>query len=359
MARRRRYRRRNPLWPVVVVCSCIISATAWWLRSGGEPGERSTGDAETGVATVPLTPMIAKTQKTPPGTPVGTRVTLDDPQDAPSQTPPPLGSDARVESPAGGTATTQPKPQQPASEVIARADAALSAGDLLTARTYFLDALGAGVSETEEGRIRAELVRIGDVTIFSPRIVDGDTLVARYTIQVGDTMGRIARKYRVSAELIAAINNIRNVNLIRAGQVLKVINGPFHAVVRKSDFAMDVYLGSVLVRQFPVGLGSDDSTPTGAWRVGTKLVNPTYYPPRGGNVIAADDPENPLGGRWIALDGVSGAAAGAVRYGIHGTIEPESIGRSVSLGCIRMHNKDVELLYTYLVEKHSTVKILP
>jgi L,D-transpeptidase catalytic domain len=32
-------------------------------------------------------------------------------------------------------------------------------------------------------------------------------------------------------------------------------------------------------------------------------------------------------------------------YGIHGTDEPESIGRSVSHGCVRMHNEDIEKLY--------------
>jgi lipoprotein-anchoring transpeptidase ErfK/SrfK len=116
-------------------------------------------------------------------------------------------------------------------------------------------------------------------------------------------------------------------------------------------------LGTTFVHQFPVGLGLDGSTPRGEWRVRTKLLNPTYYPPRGGDIIAADDPRNPLGERWIALEGLSGEALGQQRYGIHGTIEPESIGREESLGCIRMYNEDVQQLYTYLVEKHSTVTI--
>jgi hypothetical protein len=32
-------------------------------------------------------------------------------------------------------------------------------------------------------------------------------------------------------------------------------------------------------------------------------------------------------------------------YGIHGTDNPASIGQSVSHGCVRMHNEDVERLY--------------
>ena len=51
----------------------------------------------------------------------------------------------------------------------------------------------------------------------------------------------------------------------------------------------------------------------------------------------------PLDGRqvygthWLGLD--------KPRYGIHGTNNPDSIGRAVSLGCIRLQNRDVERLY--------------
>ena len=61
---------------------------------------------------------------------------------------------------------------------------------------------------------------------------------------------------------------------------------------------MDIYVGaapargSMYVMSFPVGLGLDDSTPTGMWLVDPhkKLKNPTYYSPRGEGVIAAGDP---------------------------------------------------------------------
>ena len=43
-----------------------------------------------------------------------------------------------------------------------------------------------------------------------------------------------------------------------------------------------------------------------------------------------------FGTRWMALNVPWG------KYGIHGTNKPLSIGGSASLGCIRMHNNDVE-----------------
>ena len=48
-------------------------------------------------------------------------------------------------------------------------------------------------------------------------------------------------------------------------------------------------------------------------------------------------PTNPLGARALYL--------GSSLYRIHGTNQGTTIGRSVSSGCIRMHNKDVMDLY--------------
>ena len=70
-------------------------------------------------------------------------------------------------------------------------------------------------------------------------------------------------------------------------------------------------------------------------------------------------PTSPLGEPWIGLEGIAGDAAGQQKYGIHGTSKPESIGKNMSLGCIRLRNQDVEELYTLLVENVSTVIVKP
>ena len=46
-------------------------------------------------------------------------------------------------------------------------------------------------------------------------------------------------------------------------------------------------------------------------------------------------------------------------YGIHGTIEPDTIGQQASLGCIRMYNEDVELLFDLLYVGQSRVEVRP
>jgi hypothetical protein len=57
-----------------------------------------------------------------------------------------------------------------------------------------------------------------------------------------------------------------------------------------------------------------------------------------------------FGSRWLGLDVPFGT------YGIHGTNKPHLIGQSVSSGCIRMRNRDVEELYS-LVPLHTPVRI--
>lgn len=96
------------------------------------------------------------------------------------------------------------------------------------------------------------------------------------------------------------------------------------------------YTDGRLARSFPVGVGRPGKdTPTGAYRIQNKAVHPWWQPPWGGNVVPPG-PANPLGTRWMAFDG---------EYGIHGNNMPDSIGGTVSSGCIRMYNADVEWLF--------------
>ena len=70
-----------------------------------------------------------------------------------------------------------------------------------------------------------------------------------------------------------------------------------------------------------------------------KVVKPQYTDPHG-HVIDPDDPQNPLGPRWLDLGN---------SYGIHGTTDPGSIGKAESRGCIRNgRNEDVTEVFDML-----------
>ncbi|MCA9053112.1 MAG: L,D-transpeptidase family protein [Planctomycetaceae bacterium] len=157
-----------------------------------------------------------------------------------------------------------------------------------------------------------------------------------YEVRGGDLLQTIARKYDVSWQYIAKLNRTDPLK-IRVGQKLKVIQGPFGAVIDLRRFELTVHAHGYFVARFPIGVGKDGSTPVGEFSVQDKLENPTYYGPDG--VVAADDPQNPLGEFWMSIgDG----------YGIHGTIDETSIGRAESRGCLRLKNQDIADLYDLL-----------
>jgi len=249
---------------------------------------------------------------------------------------------------------------------LADAAAKRDAGDLLAARSILNSALLSGtLSPADADSARKMMADINQVVVFSPKRFADDPFGGTYSVQTGDLLRKIADKYDLTWEMLGRLNGLSDPRKLRAGATLKVLKGPFHAIVSKSNYTMDIYLGppgqpgSMYITTYRVGLGADDSTPTGTWLVEAqkKIKNPTYFSPRGEGIIDADDPKNPLGERWIGLVGIDGHAIGKASYGIHGTIEPDSIGKQASMGCIRMQNDDVMWVFDLLVEGKSTVVV--
>ena len=254
--------------------------------------------------------------------------------------------------------------------LIERAEAAITANEPLAAREHYNRALlHEGASPEDRARIRDRMAALNTDLIFSPRVYPNDPFSTVYEVQSGDSLARIAQREGVATEwlLIQRVNRLSNPNSIYKGQKLKLVRGPFHAVVSKSAFRMDVYIGPpdepdqwMYVRSFHVGLGADDGTPVGAFTVRrhSKLIDPYWRNPRTGEEFAANDPNNPIGDHWIGLRGL-GQAETYSGYGIHGTIEPGSIGHERSMGCVRLLPDEVAIVYELLTEDISQVHIVP
>lgn len=236
---------------------------------------------------------------------------------------------------------------------------ALSAGDFVAARSAFSRALGGGLPATEQRTVRDELSRLADAMLFSRAAGPSDPLTDIHVVKSGQSLDIIARRYQVTKQLLASINRIANPDRIRVGARLKVIHGPFHAVIWKSQHRMDIRLGHVFVRSFRVGLGVNGGTPLGLWIINSKLENPDWTDPRDGQHYLGDDPNNPIGEHWIGMECVDGECLGRTGFGIHGTIDPGSIGENMSMGCVRLTPEDVDFLYDLLVQKQSRIEIRP
>lgn len=97
-------------------------------------------------------------------------------------------------------------------------------------------------------------------------------------------------------------------------------------LITKSTRTLTLFDGNAPLRHFPVAIGKPSTpTPEGNYAIASKIMNP-------GGV---------LGSRWMGLNYDA--------YGIHGTNAPWFIGQMVSLGCIRMHNANVEEVFQSVV----------
>jgi lipoprotein-anchoring transpeptidase ErfK/SrfK len=254
----------------------------------------------------------------------------------------------------------------PSSALLTTAVSDVDAGKFLQAREELNDALqGGSLDESQTTAVKAKISDINQTIIFGKQRFADDPYGGAYVVKPGDSLAKIAVAHDTTWDLLSRINGI-DPKKLRAGATIKLVQGPFFAVVDKTKFTMDMYLGglpgeksAMYVTTYRVGLGKDDSTPPGTWMVEPqrKLRHPTYYSPRGEGVIAADDPANPLGGYWIGLTGTDGQAVGKESYGIHGTIDPTSIGKQSSMGCIRMGNDDIPVVFEMLVEGKSVVLV--
>ena len=248
-------------------------------------------------------------------------------------------------------------------ELIAQATALLSEkpGRIIDARSKLQEALRIPMNIRQRTFVKDQLSELAKQWLLSRTIFPDDKLCGSYKVKPGDRLETIAKRYKVPWEILQEINSISRPETLPAGKPIKVINGPFHVKVYRSTFTMDLYLQRTFVRSFSVGLGKPGKeTPTGLWRVKSdgKLIKPPWPDPVSKKMIYSGDPGYALGSRWIGLEGLEGAAKNREGFGIHGTKDPEQIGKADSRGCIRMYNGDVIRVYNLLVPGVSTVTVV-
>ncbi|MEW6075005.1 MAG: L,D-transpeptidase family protein [Candidatus Omnitrophota bacterium] len=168
--------------------------------------------------------------------------------------------------------------------------------------------------------------------LFSPVLTPKSTL---YEVKPGDTLTKISKAFNTTVELIKKGNNLADDTII-PGKKLKIWTAPFTIFVDKSQNLLILKSDDEIIKTYVVATGANNSSPVGTFKITNKLQNPTWF--KAGAVVPSDSPENILGSRWLGFD-----LAG---YGIHGTTDPQSLGKQVTQGCVRMSNQDVEELYS-------------
>jgi len=261
--------------------------------------------------------------------------------------------------PAGGSAPD-------VSALIAQGDSLAASGKILEACAAYSDAFRKILEQNADfdGRaamidqLKAKIKPLDDAIYFDRNRIFDDQ--ETYVVQSGDNLTKIAAGHKVPYQFIGRVNGIpAPYTNLRAGQKLKIVNGPFNALIDLSDRRLYVFHGNYFFKDYEISVGKPGwETPAGEYVVMDKMDSTKsrlqWRDPEGSELHYSDvEKENfMLGTRWIRFDDNG--------HGIHGRskqIDGEPLGEAVSHGCVRMRNTDVEELYDLLVTNDSHVKV--
>lgn len=217
-------------------------------------------------------------------------------------------------------------------------------GDQLEARELFKQA----VADSEWGSEIWEeaLTGMGEINvklIFSSMPTPESKV---HTVQKGESLTSIGIKFNTTQGLLMRANNITDPHSLRLNQQIKYTPKDFRIVIERSTCRLFLLDNEGIFKMYRVGLGKENRTVLGQYKIGNKEVDPTWFKP-GSEPIPPGDPRNELGTRWMPLVPEAGNLPGDL--GIHGTIAPETIGQYASMGCPRLLNDQVEELYDLVV----------
>jgi len=217
------------------------------------------------------------------------------------------------------------------SGLLAQAKNFESKGDTLDAKAIYQKLLNDFSNSAEVNNWQKKTEDLNIKLLFSPTITPHSIF---YEIKPGDALAKIAKEYKTTPELIKRSNRLSD-NKIFPGRKIKVWISLFNILIDKSQNTLMLKTNEEIIKTYTVSTGTNNSTPVGTFKITNKLINPTWF--KAGAAIPASSPDNVLGSRWLGFN-----MAG---YGIHGTIDPESLGKQATQGCVRMSNSDAEELY--------------
>ncbi len=168
----------------------------------------------------------------------------------------------------------------------------------------------------------------------------------------------VAEKAHSNPLLIKRLNPNVNWTNVSAGTALRIpdVNYPdpgsqaAFIIIHLSGKFLEAFDGDTnLLAHFPCSIAAKvEKRPVGELHVVAIIPNPNYtvdpelFPEStelaapGHKLVLPPGPRNPVGVAWIGLDKTG--------YGIHGTPNPEEVGRTESHGCFRLANWDAEYL---------------
>lgn len=205
------------------------------------------------------------------------------------------------------------------------------------------------------------LLPIGSMALTFPLPPGNNAVVGQVKeirLKPGDSLSQIARDNDIGYyELLEANPKLNPMRLVNGTPVLiptqyVLPDSPRDGItINLAELRLYYYpVGQNVVVTKPISIGRQGwNTPEGTFKVVEKIDHPSWYVPKSIAAEAAKQgvilpdvvppgPDNPLGDYAMRLS--------LPNYLIHGTVEPTSIGRRVSSGCVRMYPEDIQELFS-------------
>ena len=184
------------------------------------------------------------------------------------------------------------------------------------------------------GKAKERLGTLNTKLLFSPVPTEDSTF---YEVRKGDTLEKLAKDFNTTVTLLKQANKLKG-DMLSIRERLKITPGNFAILIDADLNRLTLELNGRFFKEYLIGTGKFGSTPIGTFKIVNKHLKPVWYSKEG--VFPYGHPKNILGACWMGLDKPG--------YGIHGTTQPETIGKHASRGCIRLHDEEVKELYDLL-----------
>jgi LysM repeat protein len=149
--------------------------------------------------------------------------------------------------------------------------AALDRGEFSQALLLLSDWYGdPSLSPSETQEINGLLSQLAGSVIYSTE----HRLEPPYLVQAGERLETIAEKYEIPWQLLAKINGITSADQLTPGQELKVVRGPFSALIDLSQRTMTLMLDRRYAGKFALNFDPGVNVEEGHWEVNQKLLTP-------------------------------------------------------------------------------------
>lgn len=285
------------------------------------------------------------------------------------QTPLDVGDPLTVENPddpsvAGVSADTQPAgdggptivPAEPTTMpafdldrelamLLDGADSDLDKSNLADRRNKLNDALLLLPDGERAAAVRRKLSAMNTGVFLGPDLWAEDPYAQMVQIYAGDNFPKIARRYCIPADLLPILNPRLNPRALRPTTGIKVVFGPYHARVVKSQLRVDLYTRDMYVTSLPIEIEEGVSMPRGTYRV---RIN--------GRVLM-DAARKKV--RYISVEGIDQGTSNVQAAWIYGSAGLPSAGKTRNPTGIKMTDPDLYKLYTVLLEVDSLVRVDP